>query len=342
MSLPRTVDPLRVRRDRPAHRRHVDVEHRREGPDRERHEVGGVGRPPVRRRREVGRVGLDEQLLQRHGGEGVAQAPGVLEGHRAGEAEQVAALDAGPRHRQVAGEAVQHRVLGRALLLEDPQHVVVGVAVVDLQREPEPLGEVDVPAEGLLLRRHPFRAGPEVVEPGLPDDADPVVGREALDLVTSLRKPTLRLEPGDLVGVQGDSAEQLRVPVDGVDREADAVEVAADLDEPGHPDRPGSGDRLGHVEGLVALPGDVEVDVVVDDVDREPVRRGLREAASARRRAAHAPAGVSPSPVSRTGQAGPLVGDDLLGVELGEDAGRLGDRRTDAAPDAAPSAGVAE
>ena len=46
---------------------------------------------------------------------------------------------------------MQHRVLGRALLVEDAQHVVVGVTVVDLQGLAEALGEVDVPAEAVLL-----------------------------------------------------------------------------------------------------------------------------------------------------------------------------------------------
>ena len=52
---------------------------------------------------------------------------------------------------------MHHPALGRALLVEDPQHVVVGVAVVDDQRLVEPLGDVDVAAEALLLRRPPLR-----------------------------------------------------------------------------------------------------------------------------------------------------------------------------------------
>ena len=61
------------------------------------------------------------------------------------------------------------------------------------------------------------------------------------------------------------------MPLDGVHREADPVEVAADLDEPGTPTARARRDRLGDVERLVALAGDVEVHVVVDDVDGQGV-----------------------------------------------------------------------
>ena len=47
----------------------------------------------------------------------------------------------------VAGEAVHHPALGRALLVDHAEHVVVGVAVVDDQRLVEPLGHRDVRAE---------------------------------------------------------------------------------------------------------------------------------------------------------------------------------------------------
>ena len=77
---------------------------------------------------------------------------------------------------------MQHRALGRPLLGEHAQHVVVAVAVVDLQGPVEPLGEVDVPAERVLLRGHALRPGAVVVEPGLPHDPHPRVRREPLDL----------------------------------------------------------------------------------------------------------------------------------------------------------------
>ena len=119
---------------------------------------GALVAPRCGLRRQVGRVGLDEDLLQRGDGQGVAQALGVLERHGAGEREVVAALHARARHRDVAREAVQHRAFGRALLAQDAQHVLVGVAVVDLQGLAGALGQVDVPAERVLLCRNAVRA----------------------------------------------------------------------------------------------------------------------------------------------------------------------------------------
>ena len=125
--------------------------------------------------REVRRVGLDQHPVP--GGDRSAS--------RSGSAflnvTVPAKLRWAPRSRQaareggVAGEAVHHPPLGRALLVEHPQHVVVGVAVVDHQGLVEPLGQVDVPAERLLLHGPPLLAGAEGVEPGLPHRAHLVV-----------------------------------------------------------------------------------------------------------------------------------------------------------------------
>ena len=109
----------------------------------------------MRGRREVRRVGLDEQPVERDAVSASRRSRAFLKVTVPGEAEVVAALDALAGHRQVAGEAVQDGVLGRPLLLEDAQHVGVGVAVVDLQGLAEPLGEVDVPAEAVLLHGTP-------------------------------------------------------------------------------------------------------------------------------------------------------------------------------------------
>ena len=78
---------------------------------------------------------------------------------------------------------MHHPALGRALRVDDAQHVVVGVAVVDDERLVEALGQVDVTPEALLLRRPAVLAGAEGVEPGLADGPHLVVGlRELLDL----------------------------------------------------------------------------------------------------------------------------------------------------------------
>ena len=195
---------------------------------------------------------------------------------------------------------MQHRVLRRTLLVEDAQHVVVGVPVVDLQGLAETLREVDVPPEAVLLDRPPFRAGAVVVEARLADHPDAVVRPAAGDLGVGLLEPASRCQSRNFIGVQGDPADDLRMPLDGVHREADPLEVAADLDEAGDTHLAGAPHRLAHAEGLVALAGDVEVHVVVDDVDRQGVGQVLRQAPLTRRVRAHAVeaswASGSPSP----------------------------------------------
>src|SRR6478752_8622700 len=299
---PRTVDALAVLGHDAAQRRDVEVEHGRHRPDGHRHEERGIRRTPVRGRREVRRVGLDEQTVEGHRGQRVPQVSRVLEGHGPREAEVVAALGALPGHHQVTGEAVQDGVLGRSLLLEDAQHVRVGIAVVDLEGLAEALGEVDVPAEPVLLDGDALGAGAEVIEAGLTDDADAVVGRAPLHLGIRLRQPALGCQARNLVGVQGDSADQLVVGLDGIHGETDAVEVAADLDEPRHTHRASRPDRIRDVERLVAVTRDVEVDVVVDDVDGQRVRQGLRQAPLPRRVRRHA-VGASSAPSACLGGA---------------------------------------
>src|SRR5690625_6457348 len=72
-----------------------------------------------------------------------AQVLCVHEGHVAGEGEVEAAVDAGPRELGVPGEAVQDGVLGGAVGVEDLEDVAVGLAVVDLQRQLQLLGQRD-------------------------------------------------------------------------------------------------------------------------------------------------------------------------------------------------------
>ncbi len=125
-------------------------------------------------------------------------------------------------------------------------------------------------------------------------------------------------------------------------------------------------DRVGDVERLVTLARDVEVDVVVDDVDGQRVRQPSPAGPAAPTRAGSCGrclVGAGGAPGAPTGalrrthlrrgervgvvpraarravaEAGALVLDDLLGVELDEDAGRLGDRASRRRPDATPTA----
>ena len=112
-----------------------------------------------------------------------------------------------PRSRQARANAaspekqcITHRA-GRALAVDDAQDLVVGVAVVDHERLVEPLGQVEVTAERLLLGGAALGAGAEEVEPGLPHRAHVVVGlRERLDLGQRLVEPPAAASRGASLG----------------------------------------------------------------------------------------------------------------------------------------------
>ena len=133
---------------------------------------------------------------------------------------------------------MHHPALGHTLAVEHLEHLVVGVAVVDDQRLVEPLGEVDVPAEGLDLRRPPVLAGAEVVEPGLPDRAHLVVRlREQLDLLHAPRRGSRRRP----AAAPRWGAARHRRPAASWVRAASTAQcapgqVTADLHDPGDPD----------------------------------------------------------------------------------------------------------
>ena len=83
----------------------------------------------------------------------VAQRLGVLEGHRAGEARGRRRGRGRPARSAASPEkqCITQRS-GAPSSSSTREHLVVGVAVVDDQRLVEPLGQVDVPAERLVLR----------------------------------------------------------------------------------------------------------------------------------------------------------------------------------------------
>ena len=215
---------------------------------------------------------------------------------------------------------MHHPALRGALLVEHPQHLVVGVAVVDDQGLVEPLGQVDVPAERLHLRRPAVLAGAEVVEPGLPDRAH---ARRAAPASRSISASAASRVPaaacrGASLGCRATPATSASYRRGGLDRPAGAGQVAADLHDPGHADRGGRGERL--VGGQPVAVGDVEVAVVVDD--------GVRQRLGGRR----------PLPVAAA--AGPLLGG---GAAAGRALGHAGrpvdgrDPRRGRAPPAAPA-----
>ena len=122
-------------------------------PHRQGHEVRRVGPAAVRRRGEVRRIGLDQHPVPRRRSRARrAAVAAFLKVDSAGEAEE------GPRSRQRRANAaspekqcITHRSGGPSLS-QHPEHVVVRVAVVDDQRLVQALGQVDVPAEAVLLR----------------------------------------------------------------------------------------------------------------------------------------------------------------------------------------------
>ena len=227
---------------------------------------------------------------------------------------------------------------------QDAQHVLVGVAVVDLQRLAGALGQVDVPAERLLLRRAALGPGAEVVEPGLADHPDPGVRREPLDL--GVRRGRARRASASRGASLGCSAtpppSSGRVLVDDTrpssGRSAGRSRSAPSRSTPdrarlrrSRPSRSGAGpsSRARRCRGGCGC------------------RRPRSAAAPARVAAAAAPPrGRAPVPGARSagrlgldvaGQPGQLLVDDR-GVELGEDRGRLGRPGSRPRPAATPSA----
>ena len=173
---------------------------------------------------------------------------------------------------------MEHHVRGQPavgrLLEQDPDDVVVGVPVVDLQGRAEFAGESDVPAEGLLLRRV---AGlvlrPEVVEARLSHRAHAGVAGELRDLRERLLELAALGQAGRVVGVQRHGAEQAGLGLDRRDREPGRGDVAAHLDRAGHAHGLRRVHRLVDVHPDQAV-AEVEVRVVVHDGHRQRLRCG--------------------------------------------------------------------
>ena len=90
----------------------------------------------------------------------------------------------------------------RPFLGQDPQDVLVRVAVVDLQCLAGALGQIDVPAKRVLLGRSAFGASPEIVQSCLANHPDSRVGGEQLDLAAGGLELASIGQPGCFVGVQ--------------------------------------------------------------------------------------------------------------------------------------------
>jgi hypothetical protein len=84
---------------------------------------------------EEGAVRLDQQAVERDDRDGIAKLVSVLERDDPGDRDHHPRIDAAPGLGGAAREAVEHRARGHALVLEQVEEVVEGVADVQDQRE---------------------------------------------------------------------------------------------------------------------------------------------------------------------------------------------------------------
>ena len=146
----------------------------------------------------------------------------------------------------------------RLLVLEDGDHVVVGVARVDDQRQAGPARRVDVTAEHRRLIGS-GRAVIEIVEPGFADGdalgmggkADEIVGGDVYLL-------------GGLVRMRADGTEDGVVAVGDGGDVGKATDAGADGHHQTNVGSLGAGDQL---IGLPSEIGEVQMAVTIDDHD---------------------------------------------------------------------------
>lgn len=170
------------------------------------------------------------------------------------------------------------RPLRHAFVIENPQHIGMGVAVVDDKRAFQLLREPDVIAERLLLRSPAIRSGPEVVKSGLPHGPDVRVGSQCGDLGEVLL--VFATQARSVVRVQGDGGNNGREFTGRLDGPSRRLDIGADLDDAGDPDGRRLSDGIGGIDAFAAANAMVEVAMVVDDRNRQRFRgvrpRGLR------------------------------------------------------------------
>ena len=176
---------------------------------------------------------------------------------------------------------MHHPALRRALLVEDREHLVVGVPVVDDQGLVEPFRQVDVPAERLHLGRPPVLAGPEVVQSGLPTARTLSCARASASISASASSsvPASACR-GASLGCSATPATRASYDAAACTAQRAPGQVAADLHDPGDTDVRGGGQRLVGGEPVVAV-GDVEVAVVVDHGVRQRLGCGWALAVAA-------------------------------------------------------------
>ena len=108
--------------------------------------------PAVRHRRQKRAVGFGQQPIERHAPGRLAQRPGLGKRHDPGERDEEAERQPGVGERVVSRETVQDAAqLAAALLAQDRQRVLVGLAGVDDDRPLQLAREPDLRAEHRVL-----------------------------------------------------------------------------------------------------------------------------------------------------------------------------------------------
>ena len=165
---------------------------------------------------------------------------------------------------------MEHGPVGRADACEGLEHLVVGVAIVDLHRDAVLLGEGDVRFEAEELRRQAVALGAEEVEPGLTDRAHARLRRELVDYRDRLAEHSLGGICRRLVGMDRHRGEHAGVGCRGPGRPATRLDVTAGLHDARDPDLAGAQQLLVERHPVAVL--DLEMAVVV--VDRDGQRLG--------------------------------------------------------------------
>ena len=126
----------------------------------------------VRHRGEEGRIGLDEQAVERAVHDHLAQLLGVGEGDDAAEGQEGADPQALFCLLLAAAEAVEDRPRGNPLLLEYREGLVPGLPGMDHERQAVAVRQLDLGGEHVTLNS-PGRVVVVEVEPALADGDHP-------------------------------------------------------------------------------------------------------------------------------------------------------------------------
>jgi hypothetical protein len=175
---------------------------RRHRSHRRRDQVRRVGSASPGLRSEVRRIGLHQDPIDWCQAQSLTQRLRVLEGHRAGEGQVRASLEALCRELRITGEAVHHPTVRRPDLVNNRQHLSVRLAVVDHQGLVELVCQLDMATEGTHLLGPAVGWRPEVIEASLTDRPNSHVGGQIGDFGECLVELALSRQPGRLVGVQ--------------------------------------------------------------------------------------------------------------------------------------------